>query len=46
MALKRLSEADGVEMNQVVMADGIDDITGASGNRNKTTGYTIEEGAV
>ena len=40
--MRRLREADG----SVVMTDGIGDITGASGNRNETTGDTIEEGAV
>ena len=41
-AVRRLREADGA----VVMADGIGDITGATGNRNESTGDTIEEGAV
>ncbi len=41
-AVRRLREADGA----VVMADGIGDITGASGNGNETTGDTIEEGVV
>ena len=40
--MRRLREADGA----VVIADGIWDITGASGNGNATTGDTIEEGAV
>jgi hypothetical protein len=40
--VRRLREADGA----VVIADGIGDITGASGNGNETTGDTIEEGAV
>ena len=30
----------------IAMADGMDDINGASGNSNETTGDTIEEGAV
>jgi len=41
-SVRRLREADGA----VVIADGIGDITGASGNGNETTGDTIEEGAV
>jgi hypothetical protein len=46
VALKRLREADGVERNQVTMADDIDDIIGALGRGNETTGSTIDEGAV
>ena len=45
-ALKRLREADGVERNQVTMADDIDEIIGASRKRNETTGGTIDKGAV
>jgi hypothetical protein len=45
-ALKRLREADGVERNQVTMADDIDDIIGASGTGNEMTGDTIDKGAV
>ena len=44
--MKWLREADGVEMNQVTMADDIDDINGALGTGNKTTGGTIDKGAV
>jgi hypothetical protein len=44
--LKRLREANGVERNQVAMANDIDDIIGALGTANKTTGGTIDEGAV
>jgi hypothetical protein len=45
-SLKRLREADGVERNQVAMANDIDDIIGALGTANKTTGGTIDKGAV
>ena len=41
-SMRGLREADGA----FVVADGIVDITGALGNGNKTTGDTIEEGAV
>ena len=40
-ALKRLREANGVERNQVTMADDIDDIINASGTGNETTGGTL-----
>ena len=33
-------------MNEVAMADGIEDIIGELGKGNVTTGGTIEEGAV
>ena len=46
MALKRLRESDGVEMNQITMTDDIDDIIGASGTGNEMTGGTIDEEAV
>ncbi len=45
-SLKRLREADGAERNQVAMANDIDDIIGALGTANETTGGTIDEGAV
>ena len=44
--MKRLREANEADRNQVVMADDMDDIMGASGNGNESTGDTIEEGAV
>ena len=44
--MKRLREANGVDRNQVTMADDIDDIIGASGTGNETTGGTIGKGAV
>ncbi len=44
--MKRLREADGVERNQVTMADDIDDINGASGAGNETNGGTIDIGSV
>ena len=44
--MKRLREANGVERNQVTMADDIDDIIGALGIGNETTGGTIDKGAV
>jgi hypothetical protein len=44
--VKRIREADGADRDQVAMADDIGDINGVSGNSNKTTGDTIEEGAV
>ena len=39
--MNRLREADGVEMNQVTMADDIDDIIGASGTGNETPGALL-----
>ena len=45
-SVKRLREANGTDGNQVVMADYMDDIMGASGNGNESTGDTIEEGVV
>jgi hypothetical protein len=45
-SLKRLREADGVERNQAAMANDIDDIIGALGTANETTGGTIDKGAV
>ena len=44
--MKRLREANGAKRNQVAMANDIDDIIGALGTANKTTGGTIDEGAV
>ena len=44
--MKRLREANGVERNQVTMTDDIDDIIGASGTGNETTGGTVDKGAV
>ena len=44
--LKRLREADGAEMSKVAMADGIEEIIGELEKGNKTTGDTIEEGAM
>ena len=44
--MKRLREANEVGRNQVTMADDIDDIIGASGTENETTGGTIDKGAV
>jgi hypothetical protein len=45
-SLKALREANGVERNQVAMANDIDDIIGALGTENETTGGTIDKGAV
>jgi hypothetical protein len=42
--LKRLREADGTEMNEVAMEDGIEDIIGELGTENVTTGGTIDDG--
>jgi hypothetical protein len=44
--LKRLREANGAERNQVAMANDIDDIIGALGTVNETTGGTIDKEAV
>ena len=44
--MKRLREADGVERNQVTIADDIDDIIGALGTGKETTGGTIGKEAV
>ncbi len=44
--MKRLREVNGAERNQVAMANDIDDIIGALGTANETTGGTIDEGAV
>ena len=41
-----LREADGAERNQVAMANDVDDIIGALGTEDVTTGGTIDEGAV
>jgi hypothetical protein len=45
-SLKRVREADGAERNQVAMANDIDDIIGALGTANETTGGTIDKGPV
>ena len=45
-SLKALKEADAAERSQVFMANGIDDIIGALGTENETTGGTVEKGAV
>jgi hypothetical protein len=45
-SLKRLREADGAERNQIAMANDIDDIIGALGTVNETTGGTNYKGAV
>ncbi len=44
--MKRLREANGAERNQVTMANDIDDIIGALGTGNETTGGIIDKGAV
>ena len=46
LAVLELREANGAERNQVAMADGMDDIIGALGAWNETTGGTIDKGAV
>ncbi len=45
-SLKALKKADAAERSQASMANEIDDIIGALGTKNKTTGGTVEEGAV
>ncbi len=45
-SLKALREADGVERNQVAMANDVDDTIGALGTEDEMTGGTIDEGAV
>ena len=45
-SLKALKEADAAERSQAAMTNKIDDIIGALGNENKTTGGTIDEGTV
>jgi hypothetical protein len=45
-SLKALNKADAAERNQAAMSNDIDDIIGASGTENETTGGTIDKGAV
>ena len=45
-SLKALKESDAAERNQAAMANEIDDIIGALGTENETTGGTIDEGTV
>ena len=45
-SLKALKEADAAERSHVAMENEINDIIWALGTENKTTGGTIEEGAV
>ena len=46
LAILELREANGAERNQVAMADGMDDIIGALGTGNETTGDAIDKGEV
>ena len=41
---KALKEANAADRSQAAMANEIDDIIGALGTENKTTGGTIDEG--
>ena len=45
-SLKAFKEADAAERSQGVMANDINDIIGALGTENETTGGTIDKGAV